>query len=900
MSVVQILTPWANACGILFVIRNPATGKPRRTPDFMAPIPLPFTDNVLRLSGPFAGFSLPLQLILAGVVCLGVVGLLLWLYRAELRIVSPRVARVLLSLRLMGVAILLLMLLLEPSISRTVTEDLPGRVMIAVDRSESMQITDPNRTTGEKLRIAKLLKLIPPELASERELDFWAGQSVGDAKPRFLPLDTETPKRFEKVLEIIDSTSRLQIATRVLNPDGLGLVEGLREKQTVELFGFGQDLAALPLDPTKLQNVLVPPVGSPPPPKTLFTDLKLPLNRASETVADRPDDTTAKLLGIILLTDGRHNWGDSPTIKARELGQREVPIYPIAIAPKDPPADVAVVLAKAQASTVFKGSIVPIEVAVRVAGWPQGKIVVKLELPDKPDGSKTEPLSETIEHDGRDALYPLTFKTTMDEPGPQRMVVSATTEAIDRFPENNTRSTRVNVVKDRAKVMLIDGESRWEFHYLHTCLGRDPNMDIRSIVFRQPRVSKISDEELRRFGTPARKLPDDLEVLSSYDCIMIGDVDYAQMTAAQRDAIEKYVAESGGTLVLYAGKRAMPSSYAELENEPFRKLLPIKNPKPFEVDDGFPLNITPEGERSWFLSMGDTGPENRRAWDRLPFHYWATIGELKDGAEVLAAVPGGNARERAVIARQSYGFGRVLYVGIDSTWRWRFKVGDYFHHRFWGQVAQWAASDRLLPVTNAAGTIRFGTREPVYNGGQDVEVVVRTAEAIKKLTPNALKGAKVIRLPNAVGGKESSVGLTPLNHPEGRPRDLMGKLKDLPPGKYVVELEIPEWADQLQGPPGTDGRAGPLRCPFEIVPPDQEELVELSANLPLLEDLAAAGNGKVHSIETARELIETLATQTVTREYYQDQPIRQSWWTLTLLIGLLSVEWGLRKWSGLP
>ena len=53
-----------------------------------------------------------------------------------------------------------------------------------------------------------------------------------------------------------------------------------------------------------------------------------------------------------------------------------------------------------------------------------------------------------------------------------------------KFPGNNKRTARVNVVKDRARVMLIDGDARWEFHYLHTALGRDENMDVR----RRPRT----------------------------------------------------------------------------------------------------------------------------------------------------------------------------------------------------------------------------------------------------------------------------------------------------------------------------------------------------------------------------------------------------------------------------
>ena len=50
--------------------------------------------------------------------------------------------------------------------------------------------------------------------------------------------------------------------------------------------------------------------------------------------------------------------------------------------------------------------------------------------------------------------------------------------------------------------------------------------------------------------------------------------------------------------------------------------------------------------------------------------------------------------------RQNFGFGKVVYVGIDSTWRWRFKKGDTYNHRFWSQVIRWAASDRALVAGN--------------------------------------------------------------------------------------------------------------------------------------------------------------------------------------------------------
>ncbi|CAN5316007.1 hypothetical protein BH11PLA2_BH11PLA2_00100 [soil metagenome] len=846
---------------------------------------LPFTDATLNLSMPLSGMPSWLRTMALVGILVAFAYVVRRLYHSELRLVSRGPARILLLLRFVLLAGLLLLLVLDPRLTRTRSEEVPARVMVAIDLSDSLRVTDPNRPPAEKLRLAMTLKLAA-DLAGDGDLQSWA-RAAESGSPMKFGSDGERT-RYEAVIARVDATPRLEICRRLLDKDGLNLLEKLKEKHAVELLGFNPELQAISSDAVKLKEALTLPPPSMDRPMTC-TDLKLPLARATETAGDGESSGT-KLLGVVLLTDGRHNWGDGPLPLARELGDRSVPVFSIAVAPKDAPPDVAILSARAAAANVFKGSTVPIDVAVRVSGWPVGKLPVTLT---RPDGKS---LTEEIDHKGPDAVYQLTFQAKMEEPGPQYLTAKVDAGPKDRFPENNARNVRVNVVKDRAKVLLIDGDTRWEFHYLHTCLGRDPNMDVRSIVFRQPRIGKVNEAELKSMGIPARKMPTDLDALSTYDVIVLGDVELSQMTKPEREAIEKYVAESGGTLVLSAGKRAMPLAYGTLEDDPFRKLLPIKNPEAVDSVEGFPLTFTPAGDRSWFFAMGDTPGDSKAAWEKLPNHFWGVTGELKDGAEALVLGPKG----QPLIARQNFGFGRVLYLGIDSTWRWRFKTGDYFHHRFWGQVAQWAASDRLLPVSNAAGTIRFGPREPVYSGGQDVEIIVRAAESVKPLGPQALKAVRVMRLPNVVGGKETTAGFVPLTVPDGRPRDLQAKLRDLTPGKYAVELDIPEWSDQLIGSPGADGRAEKLRATFEVVPPDNEEMIDLSANLPLLTQLAEAGGGRVFTPANATELVDLFAAQTATRQIRLDKPVRQSWWTFGLILSLLAAEWSLRKWYGLP
>ena len=90
---------------------------------------------------------------------------------------------------------------------------------------------------------------------------------------------------------------------------------------------------------------------------------------------------------------------------------------------------------------------------------------------------------------------------------------------------------------------------------------------------------------------------------------------------------------------------------------------------------------------SWPMLQLDLDAEkNGEIWAGLPRIPWLVAGRAKPGATVLAVAGGDDSA--AVIAAQPYGLGKVLWVGTDGTWRcWRFRTGDRFHHRFWGQVA---------------------------------------------------------------------------------------------------------------------------------------------------------------------------------------------------------------------
>ena len=171
----------------------------------------------------------------------------------------------------------------------------------------------------------------------------------------------------------------------------------------------------------------------------------------------------------------------------------------------------------------------------------------------------------TIDHDGTDREYPAHFTVKMEEMGPQTLTAvvhpaDPTVKVLN--PADETRSAVVQVNSDHAHVLLIDGEARWEFHYLQSALKRDKTIETESVVFNQPRLNTaLTDEALDSIGSPREHLPAGPDALAKYDCVVLGDVSPEQLPPADRKRLEQFVADRGGTLVIVAGKRYMPMAY---------------------------------------------------------------------------------------------------------------------------------------------------------------------------------------------------------------------------------------------------------------------------------------------------------------------------------------------------
>ena len=268
--------------------------------------------------------------------------LLVVLYREERRLVTRRAGLFLLCLRLIAAAALAFALF-EPIAARTLIETQRGRVIVAVDVSESMTTVDVGRTSEQNAKLAQVLLL-----------------DRGDEAARL---------------------SRREVARRLI--DGASSPVGKLEKEhTLDPVAFHRETA--PASLVALAESLKSAVKAGDS-SLLETDWTPVLARALQ-----PGSTRQEVTGVVLLTDGRRNGPIDPLPTIDRLAARGIPVYSVLIGSSTPPRDAAVAVVKAPES-VYRGDVATVSAAIKIDGYAGRDVAVTLERPG------ASPLRQTVQ-----------------------------------------------------------------------------------------------------------------------------------------------------------------------------------------------------------------------------------------------------------------------------------------------------------------------------------------------------------------------------------------------------------------------------------------------------------------------------------------------------------------------
>ncbi len=134
---------------------------------------------------------------------------------------------------------------------------------------------------------------------------------------------------------------------------------------------------------------------------------------------------------------------------------------------------------------------------------------------------------------------------------------------------------------------------------------------------------------------------------------------------------------------------------------------------------GYKLQLTPEGKVENLLALADNPVDNLKRWtDLVPLVGYSKVKRAKAGALVLAEHPTernefGN---RILIAIHNYNAGRVMVFTPHTSWRWQMlkeSLDDDSHERFWRQTAKWLTTAPKEHIKLDIAKTDYTLKEPV-------------------------------------------------------------------------------------------------------------------------------------------------------------------------------------------
>ena len=826
-------------------------------------------------------------------VCLAVtlaVVLFLMLRRYEARLVSRSVGWTLMTLRIL-VLIVLLITMMQPVLTRSWDEDTRSRLVVGFDVSDSMETADSHATPAEMLRWAQALGMLGNDSTDEL-LNQWLADYESGKQPDWGQGDADLgqirKRHVEGVFSELGEMARTEFVRRLLKSKPNNLLERLSDTLDTDLQVFGADAQAIPSE--QLQQLL----------DSDRAELKPGATDAIGMLGDSiGDEDGAQIQAIVLFSDGRQTVSVDASAEASRLGSLGIPVYTVPIGSIRSPRDLSVAAVQVPQSVFLKDNA-QVQVTMVSGGFVGDEISVRLER----DGVEVDRRTVTVSAD----TFEVEFEIATDEAGTYGYSVATDVQQGELRDDNNSREFTVSVVDNKARVMLVEGDARWEFRYLKSALDRDKQVELSTVLFRQPYLQLLNRTFLDAELPPENEFS---EKLAEMDLLIIGDVESSLLPETVWQAVEKAIADDGLTLLIVPGHRHMPHQYS---SPILSKLLPVTNTRQREAErlkrsipdsppSAFRLAPSPEArDLTLFDIVGPDDEDQDMTLSALPGHPWACTGTPKPIASVWARVELDgvevNPEDMAAVVHQYYGFGQVVWFGIDSTWRWRRRAGDRWHHRFWGQLVRWAAqnkssagndqvrmtlSDILIDEFESSDvSVRWNPNLVPQLEGATVEVLVQPEQQNKDPLDDA--GAPG----EAVEPEPRRVQLEPL---EGSPERFSGRLTGLKPGTYDVQLNVEDSRLQLDTP---------IESELIVQKKLSTELANINCNREFLQQLATLSGGEMLEPWQVSDLPDILRPEDTSENIVQEKTLWDHWLLLLLFFVLLTAEWIIRKMNGLP
>lgn len=632
-----------------------------------------------------------------------------------------------------------------------------------------------------------------------------------------------------------DGQSRWETVRQALDPaDQTSWRSFLASRHALRWQAFGASLGPLRLDR---------------PPAAAATDLSGALQEALQVA-----ESSSRLGGLVLLSDGHQTGPGSPAAAALACGRAGIPVTVIGVGGGRAASDLAVrAVAPPGEGRVREALPMRFEVVNRgrepvsipIALWEEDKVVEERSVTLEPGQSRIESFTVIPRQAGL-RLY----RARLSPPEP------------DANPANDTSYLPVKIQEPASFRVLICAFPSWETAFLRSVWKEDHQVQAGAVLALAPDLWMVDLPEAPPAGTREGAFPLAVTSLAEWDAVLL-EARLANLLGADfAEGLTRFVAEAGGGLVVEGPPEAIPDK--------MRQLLPAKTSQEERPRDDahWAVEGMPWPQRSAADSLANPPalflPGGLPAWP---------AEELSRGATVAAATQpetGG-----PVFLYQNYGAGRVAWLATSDSWRWRFANRDEngAHQRFWRLLAGWLGSARKPRLD----TVLNGITVPL---GQAAPVAITVLDRALQSRPDAQVRVRL----TAPGEEAVELPLQPSLREPGR---YSAEYLPVRPGEHRLEWEAVFADGETIG-----------RTTHFVAAPSGPESADTSFSEATLRDIARLSGGRYYSW---RELDKSVQPELAARLPQRESRLywTRHWLFLWTMAGLAGAEWMVRRRWGL-